>query len=111
MDQAKERALDAVAAMRYGQGGTGYFTLLDFEPVILMHPFHLKMLGKNVDGYKDSNGIALYHDTVAVVQRDGGGFVSCSFTKQGATGLFPKVAYAAAYGPVELDPADRCLPR
>ena len=73
MDQAKERALDAVAAMRYGQGGTGYFTLLDFEPVILMHPFHLEMLGKNVDGYKDSNGVALYHDTVAVVQRDRAG--------------------------------------
>ncbi|MEW6345821.1 MAG: methyl-accepting chemotaxis protein [Paraburkholderia sp.] len=99
MDQAKERALAAVAAMRYGQGGTGYFTLLNFEPVILMHPFHREMQGKNVNGYKDPNGVALYHDTVAAVQRDGGGFVSYSFTKPGATGLFPKVAYAAAYGP------------
>ncbi|HEX7932936.1 MAG TPA: methyl-accepting chemotaxis protein [Paraburkholderia sp.] len=99
VDEAKERALHAVAAMRYGQGGTGYFTLLNFEPVVLMHPFHPEMQGKNVDGYKDPNGVALYHDTVTVVQRDGGGFVSYSFTKPGATGVFPKVAYAAAYGP------------
>jgi methyl-accepting chemotaxis protein len=98
-DEAKARAIEAVRAMRYGQGGTGYFTMMDLKPVILMHPFHPEMQGKDVDTYKDPNGVALYHDTVAVVQAEGGGFVKYSFTKPGVAGLFPKVSYAAAYAP------------
>ncbi|CAM2148049.1 methyl-accepting chemotaxis protein [Pararobbsia alpina] len=97
-DEAKARAIEAIRATRYG-GGTGYFTIMDMKPVIVMHPFHPEMQGKDVDTYKDPNGVALYHDTVAVVQRDGGGFVKYAFTKPGKTGLFPKVSYAASYAP------------
>ncbi|HEY1608196.1 MAG TPA: cache domain-containing protein, partial [Paraburkholderia sp.] len=99
VDDAKKRALDALRQTRYADGGTGYFTVMDHGPVVLMHPFHPEMVGKNEDDYKDPNGVALYHDTVAVVSRDGGGFVSYSFSKPGMKGLFPKISYAAEYAP------------
>jgi methyl-accepting chemotaxis protein len=99
LDEAKKRALDAIRQTRYADGGTGYFTVMSHDPVILMHPFHPEMVGKNVDGYKDPNGVALYHDTVAVVVRDGGGFVSYSFSKPGLPGVYPKVSYAADFAP------------
>ena len=99
VDEAKKRALDAIRQMRYADGGTGYFTLMSHDPVILMHPYHPEMVGKNVDGYKDPNGVALYHDTVALVVRDGGGFVSYSFSKPGLSGVYPKISYAAQYAP------------
>jgi methyl-accepting chemotaxis protein len=99
VDEAKKRALDAIRAARYGTDGTGYFTVMNFQPVVLMHPFHPEMQGKNVDGYTDPNGVALYHETVAIVRRDGGGFVRYSFSKPGASGVFPKVSYAAAFAP------------
>nr|WP_284507395.1 methyl-accepting chemotaxis protein [Caballeronia sp. ATUFL_M2_KS44] len=98
-DEAKARALDAIKGTRYGEGGTGYFTVMNFEPVILMHPFHPELVGKNQDSYTDPNGVALYHDTVARVKSDGGGFVNYSFTKPGLSGVFPKTAYAASYAP------------
>ena len=99
VDDAKKRALDAIRQTRYADGGTGYFTVMNHDPVILMHPFHPEMVGKNVGDYKDPNGVALYHDTVAIVTRDGGGFVSYSFSKPGMSGLFPKISYAAEYAP------------
>jgi methyl-accepting chemotaxis protein len=99
LDEAKKRALDAIRQTRYADGGTGYFTVMDHTPVVLMHPFHPEMVGKNVDDYKDPNGVALYHDTVALVVRDGGGFVSYSFSKPGLSGVYPKISYAAQYAP------------
>ena len=99
VDDAKKLALDALRNMRYADGGTGYFTVMNHDPVVLMHPFHPEMVGKNMDGYRDPNGVALYHDTVAVVARDGGGFVSYAFSKPGKTGVFPKISYAAEYAP------------
>ena len=99
VDEAKKRALDAIRNTRYADGGTGYFTVMSHDPVILMHPFHPEMVGRNVDAYKDPNGVALYHDTVALVKRDGGGFVSYSFSKPGLSGVYPKVSYAAEYAP------------
>jgi methyl-accepting chemotaxis protein len=99
IDDAKKRALDALRQTRYADGGTGYFTVMDHDPVVLMHPFHPEMVGKNMGDYKDPNGVELYRDTVAIVTRDGGGFVSYAFSKPGKSGVFPKISYAAGYTP------------
>ncbi len=99
VDEAKKKALEAIKALRYGEGGTGYFTLLNSEPTILMHPMHPEMDGRNVNDYKDPNGVALYRDTVDVIRREGHGFVSYSFSKPGTNDIAPKVSYAAPYAP------------
>jgi methyl-accepting chemotaxis protein len=99
VDEAKKQAIAAIRGLRYGQGGTGYFTLLNSEPVILMHPIHPEMQGRNMGDYKDPNGVALYRDTVDVVKRDGHGFVRYSFPKPGTNVIGPKISYAAAYEP------------
>jgi len=99
VDEAKKQALAAIRGLRYGQGGTGYFTLMNSGPVILMHPIHPEMQGRNVNDYKDPNGVALYRDTVAVVKQDGHGFVAYSFPKPGTNEIGPKISYAAPYEP------------
>jgi methyl-accepting chemotaxis protein len=98
VEQAKSEALAAIKSIRYGNG-TGYFTILNSEPVIVMHPIHPEMDGKNVGGYKDPNGVALYKETVDVVKSAGHGFVSYMFSKPPTNAIAPKVSYSGYYAP------------
>ena len=99
VDNAKKMASEAVRRMRYGENGAGYFTILNSQPVVLMHPTLPKLEGKDVGDFKDPNGIRLYQVTVDLIKRDRKGFVRYSFAKPGANGLVPKIAYCDEYGP------------
>ncbi len=94
---AKKQAMDAVRNIRYGQ--SGYFTILNLHPTVLMHPIKPEMNGKDVGEFKDPNGVYLYKETVEVIQRDGHGFTSYAFTKPGSVGAVPKVSYEVIYRP------------
>jgi methyl-accepting chemotaxis protein len=95
--EAKKRAMDSIRNIRYG--ASGYFTVLNSQPTILMHPTKPEMNGKDVGGYKDPNGVYLYKDAVAVVKRDGKGFNEYAFPKPGTTEAYPKIAYDVTYQP------------
>ncbi|GLU35145.1 methyl-accepting chemotaxis protein [Trinickia caryophylli] len=96
-DEAKTKALEVVRNMRYG--GSGYFTILDSQPVVLMHPFKPELQGRNMAGFTDPNGVPLYQDVVAQIKRDGHGFTTYSFSKPNAAGVFPKLSYNDSYRP------------
>jgi methyl-accepting chemotaxis protein len=95
--EAQKGALDRIRDMRYGE--SGYFTILNSQPTILMHPTHPELNGKDVSDYQDSNGVRFYKDTVDLIKRGGQGFVPYSFPKPGATESSPKIGYSVAYQP------------
>ena len=95
--EAQKRAMDSIRNMRYGEDG--YFTILNSQPTVLMHPTHPEMDGKDVSDVKDPNGVYLYRDMVAVIMRDGQGFTAYAFPKPGATEGSPKIAYNVTYQP------------
>jgi methyl-accepting chemotaxis protein len=95
--EAKKRAMDSIRNMRYGENG--YFTILNSQPTIVMHPMKPEMNGKDVGDYKDPNGVYLYKDAVAVVKRDGKGFNAYAFPRPGATEASPKISYDVTYRP------------
>jgi methyl-accepting chemotaxis protein len=72
--EAQKRAMDSIRNMRYGADGYGYFTILNSQPTILMHPMNPRLNGKNVSDYQDKNGVRFYKNTVDVIKRDGEGF-------------------------------------
>src|ERR1700738_4484205 len=76
---AKKRAKESIRNMRYGE--SGYFTILNSQPTIVMHPTKPELDGKDVSGFKDPNGVYLYKDAVAVIKRDGKGFNEYAFPK------------------------------
>ncbi|GAB6848350.1 methyl-accepting chemotaxis protein [Paraburkholderia kururiensis] len=96
-DEAKKRALDVIRDIRYGD--SGYFTILDSQPVVLMHPFRPELQGRNMASFADPNGVLLYRDVLDQIKRDGHGFTSYSFSKPNATGVFPKLSYNDSYRP------------
>ncbi|MGG1945821.1 methyl-accepting chemotaxis protein [Trinickia sp. NRRL B-1857] len=98
VDDAKKDALEAIRNMRYGGSG-GYFTILDSQRVVLMHPIKRELEGKDMSEFKDPNGIALYRDVVDQIKREGHGFTYYSFAKPNAPGPFPKISYNDSYAP------------
>jgi methyl-accepting chemotaxis protein len=95
--EAQKQAMDRIRNMRYGENG--YFTILNSQPTILMHPTHPELVGKDVGDYEDSNGVRFYKNTVDLIKRGGQGFVSYAFPKPGATESSPKIGYSVAYQP------------
>jgi methyl-accepting chemotaxis protein len=81
---AKERAVDSLRAMRYGD--KGYFWIHDNEPRMIMHPFLKELEGKSLTGLKldgrpvitEKEGAPVFGESVRVAaQRNGqGGFMA-----------------------------------
>jgi methyl-accepting chemotaxis protein len=94
--EAQKRAMDSVRNIRYGEDG--YFTILNSQ-VVLMHPTNLGMIGKDINGFKDPNGVYFFRQAVALIKRDGKGFRTFAFPRPGQTEAAPKIAYDIAYQP------------
>ncbi|VXB58453.1 Methyl-accepting chemotaxis protein [Burkholderia sp. 8Y] len=96
-EDAKKLALESVRNIRYGE--SGYFTLLNSHPTVLMHPMKPEMNGKDVGSYRDPNGVALYIDAVKVTQNGAQGFTTFSFPRPGSSEPVPKISYNVSYQP------------
>lgn len=99
VDEAKRKALETVRQMRYGSDGTGYFTVLDSNVLMLAQPTRPELEGKYAGDLKDANGIRVAKVSVDIVRQNGNGFVSYSFTKPGTSDLVPKIVYCDGYRP------------
>ncbi|ALP66234.1 methyl-accepting chemotaxis protein [Paraburkholderia caribensis] len=95
--QAKAKALEILRNSRYGEDG--YFTILDSRPVILMHPIHPEMNGKDASGYRDPDGAYVFRDFVHAVGPRGNGFTEFSFPRPGAREASRKISYQLRYAP------------
>lgn len=75
--KAKEQALQAVAALRYGKGG--YFWINDYQHTLLMHPLKPQLNGSNVKNKTDAGGKHHWQDMVSTVKQNGEGFVEYTY--------------------------------
>ncbi len=96
-DAARAAALAAVRAMRYDT--SEYFWINDMSPKIVMHAAKPELEGKDMSQLKDPNGKLLFNDFVAVVKKDGAGFVDYLWPKPGAKDPVPKISYVKGFAP------------
>jgi methyl-accepting chemotaxis protein len=99
VEEAKQRALDAIKEQRYGEDN--YVFVLGENANIILHPVQPQLNGKDGGTIKDQNGVAVFSDLVKVGKRADGGFVNYVWQKPGAnkTKTFPKLSYAKQYKP------------
>ncbi|MGF6779334.1 methyl-accepting chemotaxis protein [Paraburkholderia sp. GAS334] len=95
--EAQAHAMDSIRNLRYGQ--SGYFVVLNSQPMVLMHPTQPAVNGKNVNDFRDPNGVYVYRELVAAVKRDGTGFATYASPKPGTNETLPKIAYCMSYRP------------
>jgi methyl-accepting chemotaxis protein len=88
---AKQAALVAVKAIRFGENG--YMWINDTQPKMLMHPILPAMEGQDLSDKKDSKGKALYIEMRDIAKSKGAGFVSFMWPKPNSTVPVEKLAY------------------
>ncbi|PPK44568.1 methyl-accepting chemotaxis sensory transducer with Cache sensor [Trinickia symbiotica] len=96
-DDAKKKALEAVAAIRYGRDG--YLSINDSKPVMLMHPIKPQLIGKDLANFTDPAGNHLFIDLVRAGSQEGGGFVDYLWSKPGSETPVQKKSYSLRFAP------------
>ncbi len=112
-DEAQKGALEALRAMRYDK--VEYFWVNDMSAKVIMHTAKPALEGKDMSQLKDPNGKLLFDEFVAVVQRQGAGFVDYYWPKPGADAPVAKLSYVMGFAPwgwvigtgIYLDDVDR----
>ena len=97
LDAAQAQAKAMIKGLRYE--GQEYLWINDMRPVMVMHPFKPELDGKDLSGFKDPNGKALFVAFVDVVKAKGAGYVDYLWPKPGAADPVPKVSYVQGFAP------------
>jgi len=97
VDEAKHRALDAIRAMRFGDGN--YFFIFNTDLHMLMQPIKPEMEGSDLSGNTDPEGKHLFVEIANVVKGDGAGFVPYMWPKPGKKDPVPKISYSKLFAP------------
>ncbi len=91
-EQALQDGIRAlVNGLRYD--GNNYVWINDLTPVMIMHPTSPALNGKNLDDYKDPNGVRLFHEMAVAGKEKGEGAVAYSWAKPGEKEPKPKISY------------------
>ena len=97
-DEAKERAAEAVRAMRYRDDASGYIWIDGEDYVLVMHPILSEQEGNNRYDMTDQNGVKVTQNIVSAAQA-GGGYNEFYFTKSDGKTVAPKLAYSEMFKP------------
>lgn len=91
---AQTQALAAIKVMRYE--GNGYFWINDRNYIMRYHPTE-KLIGQNIQGMRDPNGVALFVEMVKLTETQPGGFVNYQWAKPGFQKPVDKVSYVKSF--------------
>jgi len=98
--EAQNRAIAQIRQMRYGPKEKDYFWINDLQPRMIMHPYRADLEGKDISGFSDPEGKHLFMEFVAVVNKDGAGYVPYLWQWQDdPTRIVPKRSYVKLFSP------------
>ncbi|HOW56292.1 MAG TPA: cache domain-containing protein, partial [Syntrophorhabdaceae bacterium] len=90
-DEAKQRALANIKALRYSEGE--YFFIMDGSGKMVMHPIKPELDGKDMINEKDPEGKYLFRDMAQTGKEKGEGYVAYMWPKAGNTKPVPKISF------------------
>ncbi len=98
-EEAKKRALEDVETFRYGPEGKDYLWVNDQKPVMLAHPFSKNLIGQDLSGIKDANGVYLFVEMAKRAQTpEASGYVNYIWAYKGDKNrLEPKISYVRLF--------------
>lgn len=99
--EARARALEGIAAMRWDDGD-GYVFAFDSGPVMRMHPLRHADIGKNIADDVDGHGVHHYRAMVDSDAKDGHGILRYTQVMPKTGELRDKISYSALYKPWDL---------
>jgi len=98
--QAKEKAVSEIEALRYGPDKKDYFWITDLEPVMIMHPYVYELTGKGLQHYADPDGKKIFIEAAAIARTDGEGFMRYKWQlKDDSAHIVPKLSFVKKFPP------------
>ena len=98
-EHRKERALEALGAMRHGDRGKDALWIIDTDLKMVMHPVEPETEGDDVADFTDPAGKKIFKELDEVCEKDGQGFLVYRWSKSGSDKPVPKLAYGKLYKP------------
>lgn len=95
--EAKRRALDALAEMRFGKTHNNYVFVSDTDDRIVWHPHHQP--GTPMHDYVDDNGVPVYRELGDMASKNGHGFVYYLSQRDKTSPQLPKMTYVERFKP------------
>ncbi len=100
IDEAQQKAIGEIEALRYGPDKKDYFWITDLEPAMIMHPYVHELTGQSLHEYSDPDGTKLFIEALKIAQDQGEGFVRYKWQlKDDSTRIVPKLSFVKAFTP------------
>ncbi|CAB3766625.1 MULTISPECIES: methyl-accepting chemotaxis protein [Burkholderia] len=100
IEQAQRQAMDVIRGMRYGEAGSGYFTIVNSKGVVLMYPFDTSIQNRPLSEL-NPKAAAIVRQQIDLVAGAGSGFQRFDYPKEtsGVTTDAARIAYIDTYRP------------
>ncbi|WP_299794465.1 methyl-accepting chemotaxis protein [uncultured Shewanella sp.] len=96
-DEAKQQAILALDELRYA--GKEYYWTIDTDGVMIQHAFAKKLIGTNVLGIKDPNGVKLFELMVSGTARNEYALIEYMWNRPNETDPSPKMSVVKRFKP------------
>ncbi|ABV36592.1 methyl-accepting chemotaxis sensory transducer [Shewanella sediminis HAW-EB3] len=96
-EEAKQGAILALNELRYA--GKEYYWTIDTNGVMIQHAFAKKLIGTNVLGIKDPNGVKLFELMVSGTERKEYALIEYMWNRPNATDPSPKMSVVKRFKP------------
>ena len=99
-DQARQRAIEDIRALRYGEENKDYLWVINHEPRMIAHPYRADLEGQALGEHADPDGVKLFVESVRLVDDQGAGFLHYRWPRQDdASNIDPKLSFVRSYEP------------
>ena len=97
-EQAQRDAAARIRDIRYGKEGKDYFWITDMRPTMIMHPYRADLVGTDVSGYADANGVRVFLEFVNAVREKSEGYVEYLWQwKDDSHRIVPKLSFVKRF--------------
>jgi PAS domain S-box-containing protein len=99
-EKARADAAARVRDIRYGRESKDYFWITDMRPVMIVHPYRQDLVGADVGGYADANGVHVFVEFVNAVREKQEGYVEYLWQwEDDAQRIVPKLSFVKRFAP------------
>jgi signal-transduction protein with cAMP-binding, CBS, and nucleotidyltransferase domain len=98
LGRAQADAAARVRDIRYGRDAKDYFWITDMRPVMIVHPYRPDLVGADVGGYADANGVRVFVEFVKAARERQEGYVEYLWQwEDDAQRIVPKLSFVKRF--------------
>jgi len=99
-ERARTEAVARLRDLRYGSENKDYFWITDMLPRMVMHPYRTDLEGKDLTGFRDEAGLAIFVEFVNAVRDKDDGYVEYLWQwKDDQSRIVPKLSFVKRFAP------------